>query len=303
MARFGRYELVHELGRGGMGSVYEARSEDGRSVALKRLHPQLEQDAAIVEAFEREARIASRIFHPAVCRVFDHGVESGSHFIAMELLSGQALDRLLKALCAQTAPPDIRHPWTVASIVARVARGLHAAHAATDEHGVPLSVVHRDVSPQNLYVLDDGGVKVIDFGIARSRLTTRRTTQGVVKGRIAYVSPEHLLSQPLDHRADVWAVGVVAWELLARRRLFRARSLGETVDALLRAEILPPSSVATGLPAELDWIVMKALSRDPDGRHASMAVLADALEDAIERHGGGVAQGEIAELAFRLRTS
>jgi serine/threonine-protein kinase len=145
-------------------------------------------------------------------------------------------------------------------------------------------------------------VKVIDFGIARSTLATRKTTQGVVKGRIAYVSPEHLLSQPIDHRADVWAMGVVAWELLVRRRLFRARSLGETVDGLLRAEIPRPSSVSAEVPPELDWIVMKALSRDPAGRHATMAAMADALDGAIERHAGGVAPAEIAALVLRPRT-
>jgi serine/threonine protein kinase len=280
--------------------VFEARRRvDGHRVALKCLHSQLEHDTKLVEMFEREARIASFVRHPAVCRVFEHGVVEGSHYIAMELLDGVALDRLLRQLPADPCAADPHYAWIAARILASLCRGLHAAHRATDEAGVPLAIVHRDVSPQNLYVLVDGSVRVIDFGIARSTLANRKTTGGVVKGRLAYVAPEHLMNHPIDLRADVWAIGVVAWELLVGRRLFRRHSLGETVDALLRSKIPTPSTVAPHVPAALDQVVIQALSREPSGRHGSMEAMADALDESIASHAGVVRRAEIAHFVAR----
>ena len=293
---FGPYHLVRRLGIGATGIVYSARSKGSPNlVALKLLHPHLEADEPLVAAFMREARIAARVQHPAVCRVRAHGVFDGRHYIEMELLEGQTLERLLK--CEIRRSP--RFEALLAHVLSGLCRGLHAAHEATDDEGQPLDLVHRDVSPHNLHVLYDGSVRVIDFGIARTTLPSRKTSQGIVKGRIGYVAPEHLMQQALDRRADVWSMGVVAWELAAGCRLFRRRSLAETVEALLRSEIAAPSRVQPSVSAAFDAVVGRALSRDREQRQPSMAALADELE-AVARAQGELTRVDVADFVRAL---
>lgn len=272
--RIGRYELCFELASGGMATVYLARV-DGESgfeklVALKRIHRHLAKEKKYVEMFLDEAKIASRITHPNVCSVFDYGQADGEYYIAMEYLVGEPLARL----CSKVARDESqrRHPLLplrMAGIIADACEGLHAAHELKDANGELLHVVHRDVSPRNLFVTYDGSVQVVDFGIASARQRLHHTATGQVKGTFAYMAPEQLTSSPIDRRVDVWSLGVALWEMLTLKRLFRRDTTANTIHAVLYEELEPPSVLRSQVSAELDGIVMKALQRDPKDRWQS----------------------------------
>ena len=280
--RIGRYELCFELASGGMASVYLARI-DGVSgfeklVALKRIHRHLAKDKGYVDMFLDEARIASRITHPNVCSVFDFGEADGDHYIAMEYLVGEPLSRLMSRSARdpkQRKSPLL--PLRMARVIAEACEGLHAAHELKDANGDLLQVVHRDVSPRNLFVTYDGAVQVVDFGIASARQRMHHTATGKVKGTFAYMAPEQLAADSIDRRVDIWALGVALWEMLAVKRLFKRDTTANTIHAVLYEEILPPSSHRRQVPEELDRIVMKALQRDPKDRWPTAREMGRAL--------------------------
>jgi eukaryotic-like serine/threonine-protein kinase len=294
----GPYHLALEIASGGMATVYLAvHGLEGfqNTVAVKRIHPHLAKDKQFVDMFVDEAHIAARINHPYVCRVFDFGkAVDGSYYIAMEFLRGEPLSRVFKALTPERVA-DPRHPTIIARLIANLAEGLHAAHTLKDTHGECLEVVHRDITPQNLFVLCDGTVRVTDFGIARARVRSHHTEGGRIKGKLSYMSPEQLNQQPVDSRSDLWGLGVVTWELLTGRRLFRAGSEGETVLSVLSRPIPPPSRFAGGVPRKLDEIVLRALSRDPEGRFSSARELARALEGFLASAGDTVPTMDVAD--------
>ncbi len=280
--RIGRYDLRFELASGGMGSVYLARL-DGvagfeKLVALKRIHPHLAKEAGYIEMFLDEANIASRITHPNVCSVFDFGEANGHYFLAMEYLVGEPLSRL----CTRVAKDrDQRRspllPLRMARIIADACEGLHAAHELKDANGDLLRVVHRDVSPRNLFVTYDGAVRVVDFGLASARERLHHTATGEVKGTFAYMAPEQLRGGTVDRRVDIWSLGVALWETLALRRLFKSDTTANTMYALLYDEITPPSQHRSQVPQELDEIVLKALARDPRERWQTAREMGQAL--------------------------
>ncbi len=298
--KFGRYELVAELAAGGMASVYLARlvGEEGvaRVVAVKRIHPHLARDKAFAEMFLDEARIASRIDHPNVCHVLEYGREGGVSFLAMEFLAGEPLHRILARVRSHPElRSDARAPYVLAGIVAEACDGLHAAHELRDEQGKLLHVVHRDVSPHNLFVTFDGAVKVVDFGIASAANKVHHTETGTVKGKFAYMAPEQLAGAPADRRLDVWALGVVLWESLTLERLFRRESPSEVVRAVEEELIAPPSSLAPHVPTTFDDVVSKALTRDPAARYGTARELATALRTIVRASGHVVDRSVIAE--------
>lgn len=298
--RVGRYRVVYEIATGGMATVYLAVPAGAqKAVALKRVHPHLASQRSFVEMFLDEARITSRIDHPNVCRVLDYGLADGSYFLTMEYLRGRSLTRVAKAL---RALPDAEHaiaaPILAARVVADAARGLHAAHELTDEEGVPLEVVHRDVSPHNLFVTWDGVTSVVDFGIASARDRLHHTETGTVKGKFAYMAPEQMIGARVDRRADVWSLGVVLWELLAGRALFKRKTETETVVAATRMEREALSSLRPGISPRLEAIVDRALARDPDDRHPTAEALADELCAWLREQPG---PGDAAEVAAWLR--
>jgi serine/threonine protein kinase len=266
----GSYRLCFELSAGGMASVYLARKRGAagfeKLVALKRTHPHLARERKFVEMFLDEARIASLIDHANVCSVFDFGETDGLYFIAMEYLVGEPLSRVGHMLTVAGHPTDRAHAVRIARVLADAAEGLHAAHELRDIHGKRLEVVHRDVSPHNLFVTYDGTVKVVDFGIAVARDRLHQTASGQVKGKFPYMSPEQLRGSAVDRRADVFSLGVVGFELLTLRRLFKRPTEAQTITAVLNEEVPPPSTIASGLPPELDAIILRALARDPDDR-------------------------------------
>lgn len=297
---FGTYQLRLPIASGGMATVYLAlqRALAGfqRLVALKCIHPELSETRAFREMFIDEARIAARVNHPYVCRVYDFGLADGKYyFIAMEYLQGEPLSQVFQRLAADPELLQVpTHCPTVARIAANLAEGLHAAHVLRDERGAPLEVVHRDVTPHNLFVLHDGTVRVTDFGIARARQRLHHTIGDKLKGKLGYVAPEQLRRRDIDHRVDVWALGVVMWEMLTGRRLFKQQSDVEIALAVLRDPIAPPSALNRRVPPELDAVVMRALTRDRDQRYASARELSRDLERYLSGCGQTVLSDDVA---------
>jgi len=296
----GRYQLCCELATGGMATVYLARAEGpggfDKIVALKRIHPHLAREPEFVEMFLDEARLAARIQHPNVCGVFDFGQASGTYYIAMEYLLGETLQTVLARIARR---PAFERParWLelAALLVSEAAEGLHAAHELRDDKGELLNVVHRDVSPPNLFVGYDGIVKVVDFGIARARNRMHATTAGTIKGKYTYMAPEQASRGELDRRADVWSLGVVLWELLTCRRLFRRDREAETIMAVCTLPIPRPSEVDPTVPAELDAIVMRALTREIAGRYATAREMGRDLRRFLQRASDPMTPVELAD--------
>jgi hypothetical protein len=247
-----------------------------RTVAIKRLHPQFAADPDFVAMFLDEARLAVRVQHPNVVSPLDVLVTDAELLVVMEYISGETLSALLKST-PRDAPVA---PAIAASVVSELLYGLHAAHEARAEDGALLEIVHRDVSPHNVIVGVDGVARVLDFGVAKAAMRSHVTKEGEIKGKISYMAPEQLRAQPVDRRADVFAAGIVLWETLTGRRLFRGDDLGQTVEKVLHSEIPAPSSLRPGLTPELDAVVRRALERDVADRFATARDFAVALEAA-----------------------
>jgi eukaryotic-like serine/threonine-protein kinase len=277
---FGRYELLQRLATGGMGEVFLARQRgpDGfeKLVVLKTLLPHLSQNDDLLTMFKDEARLSARLVHPNICQTFEFDQVDGTWFIAMEYLRGDDLRTLLRECGAQGR----RIPVPLACrIAADAAAGLDFAHALRDEEGRPYGIVHRDISPQNVFVTFAGGVKIIDFGVAKAAGAAHRTRTGALKGKFAYMSPEQVAGAPLDARSDVFALGVVLHELLTGRRLFKADTEVETLARVGECAVAPPSAVEPELPRSLDAVVLPALAKDPGHRYRSAHELRLALEE------------------------
>jgi len=280
--RGGGYVLFGPIASGGMATVHLGRlvGESGfsRTVAIKRLHPQLADAPDVAMGLLDEARIVSRIRHPNVVPTLDLITSDEEVLLVMEYVHGESLSRLLRA--SRTAGEVTPMP-IIASVLCGALHGLHAAHEARSEAGEPLGIVHRDVSPENLLVGVDGVTRLLDFGIAKAhgRLTTTRN--GQLKGKIAYMAPEQILCAEVTRRTDVYAAGVVLWEALTGVRLFDGEDEAAVMTAAFEARIRPPSEVTGHVPAAVDALVLRALDRHIDGRFATARELAIALEDAI----------------------
>jgi serine/threonine-protein kinase len=276
----GRYALYGEIASGGMAVVHYGKLLGAvgfqRPVAIKRLHPQLARDPAVRAMFIDEARLASRIRHPNVVPTLDVVADGHDLLLVMEYVHGEPLQHLMRAM----RKLGLRIPLRITlAIVSALLHGLHAAHEATTEEGEPLSVVHRDVSPQNVMVGVDGVARVLDFGIARAAVRLEHTREGIVKGKLAYMAPEQLGGATVDRRVDVYAASVVLWEMITGRRLFVKDDGGTVmVDKLLAGRIDPPSRFAPGTPKLLDAIVLHGLARNPEQRFATAREMALALE-------------------------
>lgn len=290
--RFGPY-VVHELlGEGGMASVHRAEriGADGvrQPIALKRMWTELAEDRAFVEAFVQEARLASLLRHDNIARAHELGRLGGTYYIAMELVTGPTLQQVM-AQC-RTAAGAMPLPIIV-EILLQLCDALDHAHNLRDEHGRPLGIIHRDVSPANVMLARTGTVKLIDFGISKAARARAQTEAGFIKGKLSYVAPEYTFGL-LDARADLFAVGVIAHELIAGDRLFLADSDLETVGNVRDKPIQPPSRYDPRVPRELDDIVLTALQRDPDRRWQSAAAMRTALT-ALARDLGPVSRDEL----------
>lgn len=293
----GRYALFDEIASGGMAAVHYARLMGSvgftRTVAIKRLHPQLACDPEFVDMFLDEARLAARIRHPNVVPTLDIVSEGDELFLVMEYVLGETLSKLHKAAKKRG---EVFEPSVSVALAVNLLDGLHAAHEARSETGEPLEIVHRDVSPQNLIVGADGVARVLDFGVAKAAGRIQVTRDGALKGKLAYMAPEQLERGGFDRRVDIFAAGVVLWELLTGRRLFDGGSDAVVFGQVLGLDVQPPSHVRAGVPAALDEVVMRSLARSPDDRFSTAHEMATELERALP----GARPREVAALVQRL---
>ncbi|HEY0708965.1 MAG TPA: serine/threonine-protein kinase, partial [Polyangia bacterium] len=282
---YGQYLLLEKIGAGGMAEVFRAvrKGPEGfvRVFALKRIIPRHAESKEFVQMFCNEARLSALLNHPNLVQVYDFGEVEGSYYLAMEYLKGRTVLSVMRSLHARRRPfpaPAVAH------IGRQVALGLGYAHTLQGPDGRSLGLVHRDINPSNVMLLKSGGVKVLDFGIAKApSLATHQTQAGLVKGKLSYASPEQLKCKPLDGRSDVFALGVSLWEMLTMQKLFGGKTDYDTVTNVMTRQVKPPSAIRPDVPPALDRIIMQALERDParrpDARQMA-AHLADYLREA-----------------------
>jgi tRNA A-37 threonylcarbamoyl transferase component Bud32 len=279
--RLGRYEILRPLARGGMAELFLARATGiqrfEKLVVVKRILPEMARDTEYVEMFLEEARLAAGLHHSNIVQVYDIGEDEETPFFAMEYLQGEDVRTLFGVAQRRGERVPVEHAL---SIVIGVAAGLHHAHEQCDADGKPLGIVHRDVSPHNVAVTFDGGVKLLDFGVAKT--TTRRrasaTRHGTLKGKLGYMSPEQCRGDELDRRSDVFAIAILLWELLTGRRLYGGRSDWGVMKSIVETDAPRPSLVWHDCPPELEAIVMRGLRREREARQATAEELQLALE-------------------------
>ena len=295
----GRYVIDEKIADGGMASVYFARSTSGGAgfVALKVLKDSLAQDPEYVKMFLDEAQLLAKLAHPSTVQLYETGEDRGRHYIAMELLIGESL----LTVWTTFRDHEARVPFAITAYIgARVAEALHHAHELREPDGSLANVVHRDVNPSNIFLTFDGRIKIIDFGLARSEKRLTRTDTGIVKGKVAYLSPEQVDGHPPDRRADVFALGTTLWELAMLRRLFRQENDLETVRAIQLCDVPDPRVIDRTFPTSLWQILERALARDPDARYATCEAMMRDL-DRVAAELGGVMNGQtIAQLMAQL---
>ncbi len=293
--RLGRYVVRFKIAQGGMGAVFLAQLETAAGfkkwVALKTIDEKLANDRKFIKMFMDEAKLTARIDHPNVCTVFDFGEEKGTYYLAMEYLHGESLNTLIRRAAGAAQPLPLP---VVARLIADAARGLHAAHELRLDDGTPAKLVHRDISPHNVFVLYDGIAKIVDFGVAHTSTINERA--GMLAGKLPYMSPEQLRLEPIDRRSDIWSLGVVLWEASLGQRLFKRDTDEATEEAVLKEAIAGPRVYRAGYPRELDTIVMKALSRDVSQRYQTAAEMARALEQYLANCGEPTGMDQVADV-------
>src|SRR4051794_14007837 len=283
-AVFGRYRVLRTLAFGGMAQILLAvENRSGRLVCLKRILPHYAQQPEFVQFFIHEGRLGQRLRHTNLVETLEAGKVGDTPYIALEYLRGKPAIEVLR----QAARQQVEVPLGVAvRIVADTARGLHAAHTATDPDGRPLNVVHRDVTPHNLYVCVDGVTKVLDFGIAKAASQLHHTRTGTIKGKFAYLAPEQIKGDGnVDHRVDVFALGIVLYELLTLKPLFRGGNDAETLQKVLSLEVPAPERIRPGVPPGLGAVALRAMQRDRERRLPSAEAVADSIEAVAEAEG------------------
>lgn len=282
----GRYRVTARIATGGMAEVLLAQHEgpEGfrKTVVLKRLLPHLAKDPQVVAMFLNEARIAGRLDHANVVQVFDLGQDGDQFFLAMELLDGRSLSEVRKSTSRRSYPLPLAFGLKV---LADALAGLHYAHEATDDEGTPLGIVHRDFSPDNILVTYDGRVKVVDFGIAKAAAIASHTEPGTLKGKYLYMSPEMVVGEPLDRRADLFAAGVILYDLLTGRCPFISDNPVEVLALIQRCEPAPPSVHNARAPPDLEALTMRCLARQPDDRPATAQEVRAAIEANLSARG------------------
>jgi serine/threonine protein kinase len=275
----GRYQVVKRLAAGGMADVLLARTEGiagfERHVVIKRIHAELLEEPRYVKMFLDEARLAASLHHHNIVQVNDIGEENGEYFFAMEYVHGEDARTLLVEASQRGETIPLEH---VVTIIMAAAAGLHHAHEQRGMDGSPLHIVHRDVSPANILVGYDGAVKVADFGIALAAHRAEQTQSGVLKGKVAYMSPEQCNCDPVDRRSDVFSLGIVLYELATVRPCFAGDNDFMTMSAIVGGKIDKPSSHRKDLPPKLEAIILKALARKASDRYQSADELRIALE-------------------------
>ena len=279
---FGKFILLERVSVGGMAEVYRAKLLNApnfeRYFAIKRILPNLAADSEFVTMFINEAKVAVELEHPNVCQIYELGRLGQSHYIAMEYIAGRDVHAIQNYYRHQKKIMSISQSCF---IMAQAAQGLDYAHRAVDSNGNPLGLIHRDVSPQNLLVTYDGIVKLIDFGIAKASRSVSHSKSGVVKGKFSYMSPEQATDGNIDHRSDIFALGVIFWELLTGRRLFQSESEFAIMEMIANCDIPKPSQYNKLIPKAVEHICMKALEKDPNNRYTWASEMVIDLFDFI----------------------
>ena len=292
-----RYHLLEKLESGGMAEVFlgEATSVQGfkKRVAIKRVLPHLASHTNFIGMFLDEARLGARLSHANIVSVFDIGKSDNSFFIVMEFVDGTNLKKIIETLRVKGESFPLKD---VLYIAMETCRGLSYAHELVDDDGHPVDLVHRDVSPPNILISKRGEVKVTDFGLAKARTQLERTDPGVVKGKFSYLSPEVATGQDVDERADIFALGVCVWEMLAGRRLFLGDTDYETVQAVSNANVPSLVGVHPEVDPQIEGLILKALARDPDDRFRTAREFGDALAGYLFHHQMKVTSYDIANL-------
>lgn len=293
--RLGRYEVIRTLARGSLTDLLLGRAsgEAGfqRHVAIKQLREEHAQDPACLEMFVNEARLAAALHHHNIVQVTDIGDESGKPYFAMEYVHGVDLRRLLTHLGKRGEQLPLQH---VVAIVAAAAAALHHAHEQKAPDGSPLGIVHRQVTPANVLVGFDGNVKLVDFGIAKAAIKRIQTGVGVLKGSAPYMAPEQCAGRTVDRRSDIFALGIVLYELATVRRLFKGENEFLTMSAVVNAEVPRPSQYRRDVPPDLEVVMLKALARDPLARYQTAADMANALDKVARSVGVGASTTALA---------
>ncbi len=263
----GRHVVLRPLARGGMAELFLVRTTGLKGfekiVALKRILPQFAGDPEFVKMFLDEARLAAKLDHPNIAHVYDIGRDGSDYFFTMEYVHGEDLRNLMKCASAGTGFPLS----FAAAIAAGVSAGLHHAHSRVGYDGQPLGLVHRDVSPTNVLISYDGAVKVVDFGVAKAAASSHVTTEGTRKGKFAYMSPEQCRAEPVDPRSDVFAIGILLYEMCTLARAFRGDNEFATMRQIVEGNFVPPSEARPDIPPELERIIMKAMATEPSDRY------------------------------------
>ncbi len=282
----GKYRLIAELGQGGMATVYLAvalgTSGFRKLAVVKLIRPQYASDPDLIEMFLDEARLCARLNHPNIVQTYDVGIDDGQHLMAMEYLDGVSFNAAISRLGREGGPLTFAFR---ARILLDVLEGLRYAHDLKDYDGKPLHIVHRDVTPHNIFVTYDGQVKLLDFGIAKAATSSVQTATGVIKGKLTYMAPEQAFGDPVDSRADLYAVGVMLWEAVTGRRRFPAGLSDAAMFTRVASGEVPeaPDAAALGLPAEIDGVVLKALAPKREDRFQTAGELHAALDEALRK--------------------
>jgi serine/threonine protein kinase len=280
---YGPYQLVAKVATGGMAEVFKAKRAGvagfEKVVAVKRILPHLSYNKEFVEMFIDEAKMVAGLQHPNIVQIFDLGRIGSSYYIAMEYVHGADLRSILRRLKERS----LRMPTDLAVyVVSKVAAGLDYAHQNKDGEGRPTKIVHRDVSPQNILISFDGEVKLTDFGIAKAATKASTTEKGALRGKLMYMSPEQAWGKPIDHRSDVFALGIVLYELITDQRPFLGSSDMSLLDKVRKGSVTPPSSLHPETPARLEKLVMKALEKEPLDRQRDAGAMHLELEALLQ---------------------
>jgi eukaryotic-like serine/threonine-protein kinase len=267
---FGQYRLIDRLAVGGMAELFLAQQSgpDGfeKPVVIKRIRPHLSRQSAFVRMFLNEARLAAQLNHPNIVQIHDLGKVGDSYYIGMEYLFGRDMRRVVPKAESLGIPFPMVYALKIAS---SVCEGLYYAHQKVDLYGSPLNIVHRDVTPENIFVCFDGTVKVLDFGIAKAANRAEQTRAGELRGKLSYLSPEQCLGKPLDHRSDIFSLGSVLYEWLTGFKLFTGESDVAVMRSIVDGKVYAPSYFRADIPEPVEAILMKALERDRDRRYAT----------------------------------
>lgn len=272
---YGRYILLHKIAMGGMAEVFRAKSFGAQDfeklLAIKRLYPHLSEDPSFVQMFINEARLAATLNHVNVAPIYDFGCQEGLYYIAMEYVRGCDLaDLIVRCRSRRQQMPLGLAIW----LLVEICNGLDYAHRKHDDLGHFLNLIHRDVTPQNILISYEGEVKITDFGIAKVHMLDRdETTGGLLKGKFSYMSPEQVRGDRLDHRSDIFSLGIMAWELLTYQKMFEGSNDYHILEKVREVQFLPARQVNPNLPPDIDTILSKALTRYPEDRYQSVGQL------------------------------